>query len=102
MVGSMPEQLLQAIHDVHQGKSSLDPTVAVKLIRELNRSTSLPLSADPLSEWEVEILKLVAQGHTNHEIAGLPVISERTVDNHINSILSNLRKLFSLWDEHSS
>jgi NarL family two-component system response regulator LiaR len=87
---SSPEQLLQAIRNVYEGKSSLDPTVAVKLIRELNRPTNLPLSADPLSEREVEVLKLVAQGRTNHEIAELLVISERTVGNHINNILGKL------------
>jgi two-component system, NarL family, response regulator LiaR len=87
---STPEQLLQAIRDVHQGKSSLDPAVAVKLIRELHRPTHLPLSADPLTEREIEVLKLVAQGRTNQEIAGGLVISERTVGNHINSILSKL------------
>ena len=41
---SSPEQLLQAIRDVYHGKSSLDPTVAIKLIRELNRPSNLPLS----------------------------------------------------------
>jgi two-component system, NarL family, response regulator LiaR len=85
-----PEQLLQAIRDVHQGKSSLDPAVAIKLIRELNRPTTLPLSADPLTDREIAVLKLVAQGQTNQEIAQALVISERTVGNHINSILSKL------------
>jgi two-component system, NarL family, response regulator LiaR len=87
---STPEQLLQAIHDVYQGKSSLDPAVAVKLIRELNHPTTLPLSPDPLTEREIDVLKLVAQGRTNGEIAHRLVISERTVGNHINNILSKL------------
>jgi two-component system, NarL family, response regulator LiaR len=87
---SSPDQLLQAIRDVYDGKSSLDPAVAVKLVREINRSTNLPLNADPLSEREIEVLKLVAQGCTNQEIAGVLVISDRTVGNHINSILSKL------------
>jgi NarL family two-component system response regulator LiaR len=87
---STPEQLLQAIRAVHEGKSSLDPTVAVKVIRELNRPSNLPLSADPLTEREIDVLKLVAQGRTNQEIAQALVISERTVGNHINSILSKL------------
>lgn len=87
---STPEQLLQAIHDVYQGKSSLDPAVAVKLIRELNRPTTLPLSPDPLTEREIDVLRLVAQGRTNSEIAHLLVISERTVGNHINNLLSKL------------
>jgi NarL family two-component system response regulator LiaR len=87
---STPEQLLQAIRDVYQGKSSLDPSVAAKLIRELNRPTTLPLSPDPLTGREIDVLKLVAQGRTNSEIAQILVISERTVGNHINNILSKL------------
>ena len=87
---SSPDQLLQAIRDSHQGKSSLDPAVAVKLIREINRPSDLPLSADPLTEREINVLKLVAQGRTNQEIAEALVISERTVGNHISSILSKL------------
>lgn len=87
---SSPEQLLQAIRDVHAGKSSLDPSVALKLIRELNRPSDLPLSPDPLSERELEVLKLVARGLTNQEIADTLIIGERTVGNHISSILSKL------------
>lgn len=87
---SSPEQLLQAIRDVYHGKSSLDPAVAIKLIRELNRPSNLPLSEDPLSEREVEVLKLVARGLSNQEIAQTLVIGERTVGNHIGAILSKL------------
>lgn len=87
---SSPEQLLQAIRDVYHGKSSLDPTVAIKLIRELNRPSNLPLSEEPLSEREVDVLKLVARGLTNQEIAETLIIGERTVGNHISSILSKL------------
>ena len=87
---SAPEQLLQAIRDVYAGKSSLDPSVALKLIRELNRPSDLPLSPDPLSDRELEVLKLVARGLTNQEIADTLIIGERTVGNHISSILSKL------------
>jgi NarL family two-component system response regulator LiaR len=85
-----PEQLLQAIYDVHKGRSSLHPTVALKLIRELNRSSELPPTEDPLTERELMILRLVAQGLSNQEIAERLVISERTVGNHIGNILSKL------------
>lgn len=87
---SSPEQLVKAIRDVHCGKSSLDPSVAIKLIRELNRPSQNTAMMDPLSDRELEVLKLVAQGRTNQEIADTLVISERTVGNHIGAILSKL------------
>lgn len=87
---SSPDQLLQAIHDVHRGESSLHPTIALKVIRELNRPTGLPPTAEPLTEREVEVLKLVARGMTNQEMAAELVISERTVANHVGNILGKL------------
>lgn len=85
-----PHQLLQAIRDVHRGVSSLDPTVALKLIHEINRPSDLPTSEQPLTEREVEVLKRVAQGLTNQEIANALHISERTVRNHVGNILNKL------------
>ena len=87
---SSPEQLVQAIHDVHRGESSLHPTIALKLIRELRRPSDLPPTDNPLTEREVEVVKLVAQGLTNQEIAESLFISERTVGNHIGTILGKL------------
>jgi NarL family two-component system response regulator LiaR len=87
---SSPQQLIQAIYDVYNGESSLHPTIALKVIRELNRSSDLPLTEDPLTARESVILKLVAQGLSNQEIAERLVISERTVGNHIGNILSKL------------
>ena len=89
-----PEQLLQAIHDVYNGESHLHPTIALKMLRELDNPAlatgNRPLTDDPLTEREVEVLRLVAQGLSNQDIAKELEISERTVGNHIGSILRKL------------
>jgi NarL family two-component system response regulator LiaR len=87
---SSPQQLLQAIQDVYRGQSSLHPTIALKLIRELNQPPDLPPTEEPLTEREVETLRLVAQGLTNQEIAAGLSISERTVGKHVSNILEKL------------
>jgi two-component system, NarL family, response regulator LiaR len=87
---SLPQQLLQAIYDVHQGESSLHPSIARKLIRELNQPSSLPPSKDPLTEREVDVLRLVAQGLSNRDIAARLSVSEWTVRTHVRNTLGKL------------
>jgi NarL family two-component system response regulator LiaR len=85
-----PQQLIQAIYDVHRGEASLHPSIALQLIRELNQPSDLPLAADPLTESELEVLRLLAQGLTNQEIAERLVRSEWTIRTHVRNILSKL------------
>ncbi len=87
---SSPQELLQAIRNVHQGEASLHPAIARKLMRELNQPTSLPPTTDPLTEREVDVLRLVAQGLSNDDIAEKLVVSERTVRTHVSHILDKL------------
>jgi two-component system, NarL family, response regulator LiaR len=87
---SSPHDLLQAIREVYNGEASLDPVIARKLIQELNRPSDLPPTTDPLSERELDVLRLIAEGLSNQEIADRLVISERTARNHVGNILSKL------------
>jgi NarL family two-component system response regulator LiaR len=87
---SEPQQLLKAIHDVYRGEASLHPSIALQVIREINRPSDLPPVDNPLSERELEVLKLVAQGLTNQEIAVRLVRSEWTVRTHVRNILGKL------------
>lgn len=87
---STPQDLLQAIRDVHAGESSLHPKIARKLIREINQPSDLPLTDKPLTVRELEVLKLVAQGMSNQEIAKRIVVGERTVRAHVSAVLSKL------------
>ena len=87
---SAPEELLKAIREVNQGQSSLHPTIARKLVREMSQPSQLPPSEEPLTAREMDVLKLVAKGMGNQEIAEELVISVQTVRTHVSNILSKL------------
>jgi DNA-binding NarL/FixJ family response regulator len=103
--------LAQSIQAVHRGIYQLDPSVADRLTALLSRSqetredsqsegmasapvagvsVSNPFGLAELSERELEVLRLIAKGATNREIAEALVISEGTVKNHISNILGRL------------
>lgn len=83
-------ELVQAIRQVYRGESALHPRIARRVLAELTHPTNHPPLAEPLTEREVTVLRLVAQGESNHEIAAALGISEGTVRVHVSSILSKL------------
>jgi NarL family two-component system response regulator LiaR len=87
---SGPQELVQAIRQVHRGEPSLDPSIARKVLAELSGPPKEPLTPDPLTARELGILRLIAQGRSNKEIAGQLVIAEETVHTHVSNILNKL------------
>lgn len=87
---SEPEELLKAIREVNQGQSSLHPTIARKLVREMSQPSHLPPAEDPLTPREMDVLKLVAKGMGNQEISEELFISVQTVRTHVSNILRKL------------
>jgi NarL family two-component system response regulator LiaR len=87
---SSPEELVQAIHQVARGEPSLEPSIARKVLHELSHPTRSELTTEPLSERELIVLRLIAQGRSNREIGEELFISEATVRTHVSNILSKL------------
>jgi NarL family two-component system response regulator LiaR len=86
---SNPEELVQAIKRVHRGESSIHPLVARRLLEELSKPPPrLPSSG--LTDREMEVLRLVAQGRSNQQIADELGIKAATVRTHVSNLLNKL------------
>ncbi len=85
-----PTELIQAIRQVYRGEPSLDPSIARKVLSEMMQPAKKPLTLDPLTERELEVLRLVAEGLSNKEIADQIHVSELTVRTHVGNILGKL------------
>jgi len=87
---SPPEQLLNSIRDVVHGQSPLHPSVAHKLMLKIQQSAALATENSRLTVREIDVLKCMAQGLSNREIALRLAISTRTVTTHVRNILDKL------------
>lgn len=87
---SSPEQLLEAIRQVHRGEPSLEASIARKVLQELSHPAKGAPTTDPLTEREMDVLKLIAQGLSNKEIASRLFVAEWTVRTHVSNILGKL------------
>src|SRR5580698_7368074 len=93
------DEVAEAVRSVHGGQSLINPSMAGKLLTEFatlaNRDTSEDraqhVAAPKLTDREMEVLKLVARGMNNRDIAKELFISENTVKNHVRNILEKLQ-----------
>jgi NarL family two-component system response regulator LiaR len=86
-----PQELVETVRKAARGEVVLHPRVAARMIQELHgapQDTANPLTT--LSDRELEVLRLVADGLTNAKIAEQLVISDKTVKSHVSNILSKL------------
>ena len=87
---SGPQELVQAIHQVQRGETSLQPAIARKVLSLLASPSPKTPAADALTVRELDILRLIAQGQSNKEIAKQLTIAEETVHAHVSNILRKL------------
>jgi NarL family two-component system response regulator LiaR len=85
------EELVETIRKAAQGESVLHPRVATRVIQEVREARqSVPPAFADLTDRELEVLRLIAEGHSNAAIADKLVLSEKTVKGHVGNILSKL------------
>jgi DNA-binding NarL/FixJ family response regulator len=83
------DELIQAVRDVHEGKSALDPAIQRKLMNDLFRQPQAAVEA--LTDRERDVLRLAAKGFTNKAIGVQLGISDRTVQGHLAHIFAKLQ-----------
>ena len=89
---TQPDELLDAIRGVHRGETMLHPSIAKKIMQRIQEGSdeSKRQEGQVLTDRELDVLRLLAQGNGDREIAEKLVVSERTVHFHVSNILSKL------------
>lgn len=87
---SEPEQLLEGIRILYGGESLLHPTIAHKLVQDIQRVPKLSPTKKEFTPRELEVLRLLGQGLSNREMANQLAVSIRTVTTHVRNILDKL------------
>ena len=86
-----PEELADSVRKAARGEAVLHPRVASRVVRELHGARrDTPNAFHELSDRELEVLRLIADGRSNAEIAGRLFVSEKTVKSHVSNILGKL------------
>ncbi|MFP4436662.1 MAG: response regulator [Chloroflexaceae bacterium] len=85
-----PEDLAHAIRAAQRNEAVLHPEVAAKLMQEFSTPRTSETPLEHLTEREMDVLRLIARGKSNKEIADTLIISEKTVKTHVSNILSKL------------
>ena len=86
-----PLTLIQAVRDIHAGKSFVGPAIAEKLMQAVSQRKPFAIDYEQLTERELEVLRHAAKGETNKAIALHLGISSRTAQGHLANIYSKLR-----------
>ena len=84
-----PAELAEAIRKVHRGESILHPNIAARLMQDVAAATPRAHRTD-LTRRELEVLRLIAQGMSNRQIASELSVAEKTVKTHVSNVLSKL------------
>ena len=85
------QDIVDAVHAVHEGQSALSPQIAQMLVRQFSNDRAAPEAAESLSERELDVLRLAARGLTNKAIGVELDISDRTVQAHLARIYDKLQ-----------
>ena len=84
------EELIQAVRDVYEGKSALDPDITRKLMSSIFKGQEKKI-IEPLTDRELDVLRLAAKGYTNKAIGVQLSISDRTVQGHLAHVFAKLQ-----------